>query len=203
MKKKRELENKLITRLSSSLVDVISSTRIRPIDLTLTSFLLAISSSFTYYFSRENVYFYFLAGSLLLLSGFLDALDGAVARKKNMETQIGAFLDSTLDKIGEAAVFIGLIASEATTPLLGSLGLASSILISYTRSRAEGLNVDLKGVGLMERAERIVLLVVASFLEPFFRGVINLTMIVLVILSLYTLVQRILYVSRILSQRLS
>lgn len=203
MKKKRHIENKIMARISNNLVDAISSTNIKPIHLTLTSLILAIVSSLLYYFSRENVYFFFPGGALLLLSGFLDALDGAVARKKKMETKVGAFLDSTLDKIGESAVFIGLIASGVATPLWGSLALASSILISYTRSRAEALDVDLKGVGLMERAERIVLLVIASFLEPFFAGAVNLAMIILTILSLYTLIQRILYVSRMISQKLS
>lgn len=201
MKKKREIENKVMTLVSNRIVDAISSTSIRPVHLTFTSLLLALVSAFSYYLSRENVYLCLLGGGLLILSGFLDALDGAVARKKKMETPIGAFLDSTLDKIGESAVFIGLIASGVVSPLWGSLALASSILISYTRSRAETLNVDLKGVGLMERAERIVLLVIASFLEPFFKNAINLSMILLTFLSLYTLIHRILYVSGTLSQK--
>jgi archaetidylinositol phosphate synthase len=200
---KRELENKILKRLSNDLIDILSSTSVKPIHLTITSLLLALASSFIYYFSRDSIYLYFVAGALFLLSGFLDALDGALARKKNMESKSGAFLDSTLDKIGESAIFTGIIASGAVTALWGSLALSSSILVSYTRSRAESLGVDLKGVGLMERAERMILISIASFLEPFFKGVINLAMILLTILSLSTLIHRILYVNRILSHKLS
>jgi archaetidylinositol phosphate synthase len=200
---KRELESKILTRLSNHLIDTFSYTGIKPIHLTITSLLLALTSSFIYYFSRDSIYLYFAAGALFLLSGFLDALDGALARKKNMESKSGAFLDSTLDKIGESAVFIGIIASGAVTALWGSLALSSSILVSYTRSRAESLGVDLKGVGLMERAERIILISTASFLEPFFKGIINLAMMLLTILSLFTLIHRVLYVNKILSHKLS
>jgi archaetidylinositol phosphate synthase len=200
---KRELENKILKRLSNDLIDILSSTSVKPIHLTITSLLLALTSSFIYYFSRDSIYLYFVAGALFLLSGFLDALDGALARKKNMESKSGAFLDSTLDKIGESAIFIGIIASGAVTALWGSLALSSSILVSYTRSRAESLGVDLKGVGLMERAERMILISIASFIEPFFKGVINLAMILLTILSLSTLIHRILYVNGILSHKLS
>jgi archaetidylinositol phosphate synthase len=200
---KRELEKRILTRLSNDLIDVFSSTGIKPIHLTITSLLSALTSSLIYYFSRDSVYLYFIAGALFLLSGFLDALDGALARKRNMESKSGAFLDSTLDKIGESSIFIGVVASGAVTALWGSLALSSSILVSYTRSRAESLGVDLKGVGLMERAERIILISIASFLEPFFKGIINLAMILLTILSLSTLIHRILYVNRILSHKLS
>jgi len=200
---KRELENRILTRLSNDLIDVFLYTGIKPIHLTITSLLLAFTSSFIYYFSRDSVYLYFIAGALFLLSGFLDALDGALARRKNMESKSGAFLDSILDKIGESAIFIGIIASGAVTALWGSLALSSSILVSYTRSRAESLGVDLKGIGLMERAERIILISIASFLEPFFEGIINLAMILLTILSLSTLIHRILYVNKILSHKLS
>lgn len=203
MKWKREIENKILIRLSNDLVDIFSSTGIKPIHLTFTSLLLALASSFIYYFSKDIIYLYFVAGIFFLLSGFLDALDGALARRKNMESRSGAFLDSTLDKIGESAIFIGIIASGVVTPLWGSLALSSSILISYARSRAESLGVDLRGVGLMERAERIILISVASFLEPFFIGVINLAMILLTILSLVTLIHRIFYVNKALSHKLS
>ncbi len=198
---KREIENKILAKISNNLVNFISFTGVKPIHLTFASLFLALVSSLFFYFSRDYLYFSPLAGALLLLSGFLDALDGAVARRKKMETKCGAFLDSTFDKIGESAIFIGLIASGLVTPFWGSLSLSSSILISYTRSRAESLGVDLKGVGLMERAERIIITSLASFLEPFLHGSINLAIILLAILSLITLVHRIIYVNRILSRK--
>ncbi len=200
---KREIENRILIKISNSLVNFISTTSVTPIHLTFASLFLALISSLFYYFSKDCLYFSPIAGALLLLSGFLDALDGAVARRMKMESKSGAFFDSTFDKIGESAVFIGLITSGLVTPFWGSLSLASSILISYTRSRAESLGVDLKGVGLMERAERIIITSLASFLEPFLQGSINLAIILLAILSLITLTHRIIYVNRILSRKLS
>jgi len=107
---------------------------------------------------------------LLLLSGLFDLLDGKVARRFGMSSQFGAFYDSTMDRLGEGALFMGIgifyIQSVMQTagerlPVLG-LGLCfaaltGSLLVSYTRARAEGLGLDCK-VGMAQRAERIVFL---------------------------------------------
>ncbi|MCS7125305.1 MAG: CDP-alcohol phosphatidyltransferase family protein [Aigarchaeota archaeon] len=193
MKWKRSIEDKILNYLSSSLVNFLSSINVKPIHLTFSSFILALLSSILYYFSRDISILFYFAGLSLLLSGLLDALDGAVARRKKMESISGAFLDSTLDKIGESAIFISLTSAEVVTPLWGTAALASSILVSYTRSRAESLGVDLKGVGLMERAERIILISIASFIEPSIKGSLNIALIILTLLSLITITHRIIY----------
>ena len=100
----------------------------------------------------------------LLMSGVLDILDGKVARRSGMVSNFGAFFDSTLDRLGEAALFTGIAIYFVTTaeqrwPILGLgaslLALSGSFLVSYTRARAEGLGLDCK-VGLAQRPERIV-----------------------------------------------
>src|SRR3989442_3512765 len=106
-------------------------------------------------------------GVLLLLSGIFDLLDGQVARQGGKMTTFGAFYDSTLDRVGEGAVFMGLIFYFLTGPLpaelkpraiaAGLLALVASFLVSYTRARAEALGVENK-VGIAPRAERILLL---------------------------------------------
>src|SRR5256886_8027729 len=108
-----------------------------------------------------------LGGLLLLVSGLFDILDGEVARQGGMATTFGAFYDSTLDRIGESAVFAGLALYFLHAPLPANLvgpavgaaiaALASSLLVSYARARAEGLGVECKG-GIPARADRGLLL---------------------------------------------
>src|SRR5467141_2234808 len=108
-----------------------------------------------------------LGGLLLLVSGLFDLLDGQVARQGGKTTTFGAFYDSTLDRVGEGAVFTGLIFYFLMGPLpadlkpralaAGLVALVASLLVSYTRARAESLGVDNK-VGIAPRAERILLL---------------------------------------------
>lgn len=99
---------------------------------------------------------------LLLLAGSFDALDGALARGTNRTTRFGAFLDSTLDRVAEAAIFLGLLWHYLTQAdhqlvVLIYMSVIGSLLVSYTRARAEGLGVELKE-GLLTRLERMVLI---------------------------------------------
>src|SRR2546428_12346627 len=108
-----------------------------------------------------------LGGLLLLISGIFDLLDGQVARQGGKITTVGAFYDSTLDRVGEGAGFAGLIFYFLTGPLPADMkpraiaarpvALVASLLVSYTRARAEALGVENK-VGIAPRAERILLL---------------------------------------------
>ena len=151
-----------------------------------------------------------LAGSLLLLSGVFDILDGQVARHGSMTTTFGAFYDSTVDRIGEAAVFTGLIVYFLTGPLplelvrtafaAGLIALVASLLVSYTRARAEGLGVECK-VGIAARAERILLLGLPAMVfgaGPGRPGVLLFYIVaVLAFASVVTVIQRIAHVARV------
>ena len=110
------------------------------------------------------------AVQLLLLSGVADTLDGQVARGGAMVTKFGAFYDSTLDRVGDGATFIGIGAFLMTAPdvafrtpavIVCMVAILSSLLVSYARARAEGLGLDCK-VGIAQRAERILGLGLAS-----------------------------------------
>ncbi len=95
---------------------------------------------------------------VLLLTGFLDALDGEVARIRNEASPSGAFLDSFTDRVTDALLFLGLLVA-GLDPVLVLLAACFSIIVSYTRARAESLGMkSLEGVGLMERADRIIAL---------------------------------------------
>lgn len=131
----------------------------------------------------------------MLFGGLFDALDGAVARESNRTSTFGAFLDSTLDRLSEAAVFAGIIflyasSSSPSGTLLASLAMTFSLLTSYTRARSEGLGIPCE-VGLLERAGRVVLLSAASLL-----GFLGIGLALVAAGALVTTGQRILHVRR-------
>jgi CDP-diacylglycerol--glycerol-3-phosphate 3-phosphatidyltransferase len=147
-----------------------------------------------------------IGGLLLLLSGVADTLDGQVARGGAMVTRFGAFYDSTLDRVGDGATFIGIGAFLLTAPdvayrtlavILCMVAILASVLVSYARARAEGLGLDCK-VGIAQRAERILGLGLASFIFGAGRHALLLEVIValLAIASIITVVQRFVYVHR-------
>jgi CDP-diacylglycerol---glycerol-3-phosphate 3-phosphatidyltransferase len=107
------------------------------------------------------------AGWMILLSGLADVMDGEVARGRGRASRAGAFLDSTLDRFSEFAVFIGLAAffGSGWRSLAVLVALGGSLLVSYTRARGESLGVLCKS-GLMQRAERILLLGVGAIVDP-------------------------------------
>jgi CDP-diacylglycerol--glycerol-3-phosphate 3-phosphatidyltransferase len=109
------------------------------------------------------------AGLLLGFASAFDALDGTLARRIGKATKFGAFLDSVLDRVSEAAVLLGIAVWYMSQPgltaeILAYVALAGSFLVSYTRARAEGLNVTCK-VGLLTRVERCALLIIALLLN--------------------------------------
>jgi len=127
----------------------------------------------------------FLGGLLLAVSGFFDVLDGAVARATGRTSQRGAFLDSTLDRVSEVAVFLGILLGGYTSPFLVLLALSLSLLVSYARAKGDALGVNLAGIGIGERSERLVVLIVASLL-----GFVGIGVLVVAFLALITFVQR-------------
>ena len=143
-----------------------------------------------------------LGGFLLLLSGVFDMLDGRVARGSELASRFGAFYDSTLDRVGEAALFAGIAVYfmqggvpswlAVTAVCIAISALSFSLLVSYARARAEGLGLECK-VGIAQRAERIVGLGVPSlFFGAGPHGLLLLTIVTLLaVVALVTVVQRI------------
>ncbi len=149
------------------------------------------------------IFFYYkqglLALLLIVLSGLFDAVDGEVARITGRKTRFGAFLDSTSDRIEDSAYIISL-GILGINYIVVSVLLAASIIISYTRARAEALNVKMEGVGIIERAERIILVFVSLILLYFNQTLIALIIVyVLLSLSIITIIQRIYHVYKELS----
>jgi archaetidylinositol phosphate synthase len=105
-----------------------------------------------------------IGGLLLLISGFFDIVDGSVARVTKQASKKGAFLDSSFDKISEVVIFAGIAFGGLADPFWCLLALGISILVSYTRARADSLGVELKGIGIGERAERMLILAIIGMI---------------------------------------
>lgn len=128
---------------------------------TLVSLLFAVASGLTYMspLLAAGIGWYYpsLAGSIMLLiSGFFDIVDGSVARTLKQSSKKGAFLDSILDKISESLIFIGIAVGGLASPLFCQVAISLSLMVSYARSRSESMGIELKGVGVGERAERLL-----------------------------------------------
>lgn len=145
-------------------------------------------------------------GILLLVSGIIDTLDGSVARLSHTTTKWGAFYDSTLDRIGDGALFIGLASWMIYAPdiqfrelsiVACMLGILTSLLVSYMRARAESLGMDGK-VGIAQRAERILGLGLTTivFGSSLRATPITAVIVILTALSLITVGQRFAHVRR-------
>ena len=186
----REVSKDALLFVLRPFVRWLSVMRVRPDTLTVVGWSLALGAAVLFGLGQARI-----AGAVMLLGGLFDALDGAVARESNRMSSFGAFLDSTLDRLSESAVFVGLIFfySSADKPygaLLAGFALSFSLLTSYARARAEGLNVDCE-VGLLERAGRVVILSVLSI-----AGLPTLGLGLLAAGALVTTAQRVLHVHR-------
>jgi len=129
----------------------------------LTFFALAVNGWATVLFAMGR---FRAAAGVLFLAGFLDMADGQVARRVGRVTAFGAFLDSTLDRYSDLALYMGLVVYYAVIGrtfylILAALAMASSFMVSYSRARAESLIPTCK-VGFMERPERLVLLIIGA-----------------------------------------
>jgi len=176
--------------------------RVQPNSITLTSVVVLLGSGAAFGLGLPR-----LGAAWLLVSGILDILDGKVARRGGMSTAFGAFFDSTLDRLGEAALFSGIAIYFVTTagqrwPILGLgvslLTLAGSFLVSYARARAEGLGLECK-VGIAQRPERIIGLGVPTL---FFGAgphgwLLLVLMVALAVANAVTVVQRVAHVYRL------
>lgn len=136
----------------------------------------------------------------ILISGFLDVVDGAVARYHNKSSKFGAFLDSTMDRFADAIIYIGLIFGGYCNWFVGILAIHSAITVSYVRARAESQSAECN-IGIAERAVRMIILMIGALIG-YFTGDIYFTYVIyiLVILSYFTVVQRIVHVWRQLNE---
>jgi archaetidylinositol phosphate synthase len=133
------------------------------------------------------------AAVTLILSGLLDAVDGVLARSTGNASRFGGFLDSVADRYSDALAFSGLVLGGLCDAWVGLAAMVGSLMVSYCRSRAEAEGVKMAGVGLAERAERMLLLAALSLASYWWLPALNVGVTVLAALAHLTVVQRTLY----------
>ena len=129
-----------------------------------------------------------IGGILLLVSGFFDIVDGSVARITKRISNKGAFLDSVFDKIAEVIIFGGIALGQLADSFWCLVALGLSLLVSYTRARAESLGGKLKGIGIGERAERLLIIAIIGMIPV--REAMQWAVIIVSIVAGITLAQR-------------
>jgi CDP-diacylglycerol---glycerol-3-phosphate 3-phosphatidyltransferase len=185
-------------RILGAIVRWVSRSRINPNALTFIGLLINIGCGVLYGYGM-----FFRAGLLMILANIFDMLDGEVARLRGRVTMFGAFFDSVIDRYSDIIVYVGIMVFYArdtekhSTLLVALTGLAlvGSVMVSYSRARAESLDIACK-VGFLERPERVVLLIIGSLTEigpasnPFLHKMPQVLW-VLAVLSHWTVVHRV------------
>jgi CDP-diacylglycerol--glycerol-3-phosphate 3-phosphatidyltransferase len=185
--------------LIDPIVDWLVKKKVHPNFITTSGFVVTVIAGVLYGVDHVRT-----AGALVLLGGAHDIFDGRVARVSGLQSKFGAFYDSVLDRISEVVIYIGLISlyNQYEMSLLNigmiymiALAMAGSLMISYTRAKAETLGLECS-VGLMQRAERIVLLGFGSLIFGLSGDglVISVIIVIFAVLTNVTAIRRILWV---------
>jgi archaetidylinositol phosphate synthase len=151
-------------------------------------FLFALAAG-TLYAVRPSMPY--LAALTIIASGVMDVVDGAVARAMNRVSKSGSFIDSTLDRLAEIAIYAGIVYATYTSGVIVLITLGFSLLVSYTRAKGDALSVTLSGIGIGERAERLIVLVVFSV-----AGFVAYGVYVVLVLAIVTFIQRYVFILR-------
>ena len=187
-------------RLAAQSMAQLEDAKVTPDALTISGVGLCIAGSVAVFFEYVGWGFYWLGAVLFVVGSVLDVLDGALARSRGIGSPFGAFLDSTVDRVGEGFMIgaIGLVLmrhDQMWGVALAFAAVAGSFLVSYARARAEALG--LRGdVGLGSRAERVVVITTGLVFAPVHELVLPATMALLATTAWITVVQRILFVRK-------
>ena len=188
-----------MTRLLSPIAHLFLRLGISPDVVTVVG-TLGVCAGALAFFPRGEIWV-----GVLVITAFVfsDNVDGIMARESGRSSKWGAYLDSTLDRIGDAAIFGGLVlyyAGKGNNQLMAGLALSCLILgsvVSYAKARAEGLGYT-ANVGIAERADRLVAVLTAAFFADLFNSTVLLGVVLglLAVASLVTVLQRMLAVRR-------
>jgi len=178
------------SRILSKIADVLVFFRLTPNILTVAGVFLNAAVAVVLLEGR-----FFLGGWLYLLVSMTDLLDGVLARKKDMSTTFGAFLDSVMDRLGDAVIFLGLLVHYAMIHnlpcvIIVSCALSGALITSYTRARAECIIPKCK-IGFMERPERVILLAIGLVFNK-----VPICLLLMSIASFLIIIDRIVYTRR-------
>ena len=165
-----------------------ASTGLSPNFWTAVSLAFALVAAAIYALDGAVEFGLILGGALLLISGFFDMVDGQVARVTGKASPKGSYLDSMFDKIAEVAIFLGILIGGYAEPYLVLLAITLSLLVSYARAKSELIHIKLQGIGIGERAERLLVIAIVGI-----AGFMDYAIIIVVIIAGITLVQRMIY----------
>jgi CDP-diacylglycerol---glycerol-3-phosphate 3-phosphatidyltransferase len=181
--------------LLQKIVNGLALTKISPNALTFIGLLINIVAAFFFGYARADNYvrMFLYAGLVIIGAGVFDMVDGRVARQTNQVSVFGAFFDSVMDRYSDVAIFFGLLVYYARGDrffyvVLTAFCMTASLMVSYTRARAEALIGSCK-VGFMERPERIVLVILGALFNRW--GAMAPALWVLAVLSTITVINRI------------
>ncbi len=178
----------VISEILSPLTGLIVKTGIKPNHLTILGLLVGFLSA--YLIAIGHI----LAGGIfILISGFFDILDGALARNQVLVSEFGGFLDSVLDRYVDVAIFIAL-GIYGINWLYVAIAMSGALLVSYTRARAEKV-IEKCDVGIAERGERLVIIFIGIATTH-----VELAVIIVAVLSHLTALQRIYHTHKILNR---
>ena len=166
-----------------------AATGLSPNFWTVVGLIIALASAVVYGMGME--FGLIIGGILLLFSGFFDMVDGQVARVTGKTSKKGEYLDSMFDKISEVAIFLGILVGGYAEPYLVLLAITLSLLVSYARAKSDLINIKLQGIGIGERAERLLVIAVIGIF-----GFMDYAVVIVVIIAGITLIQRMIYTAK-------
>jgi archaetidylinositol phosphate synthase len=184
---------KQFEEIAKKLVLPLGNVGVSPNHLTVIGFLVSVAAGYSLMTWQQGQERLIIGGILIIVSGFIDALDGVLARSSGKVTRFGGFFDSVADRYSDSVVLSGLIMGGLCDTLIGLFTLIGSIMVSYSRSRAEAEGVKMAGIGLAERAERMIFLALCLILSFWWHTVMNWSVLILGLLSHITVIQRALY----------
>ena len=163
---------------------------ITPNHLTILGMVLAGVTAYMYTRVPGNRDYLLYSAGMFIVSGFIDAIDGVLARSTGKVTRFGGFFDSVADRYSDAIVYSGIIAAGLCALWAGLLALFGSMLVSYARARAEMEGVNMAGIGLAERAERMIFLALCTLTAYWYPKALNYGIIILATMAHITVLQR-------------
>ena len=166
-----------------------AATGLSPNFWTVVGLVIALASAVVYGMGME--FGLIIGGILLLVSGFFDMVDGQVARVTGKTSKKGEYLDSMFDKISEVAIFLGILVGGYAEPYPVLLAITLSLLVSYARAKSDLINIKLQGIGIGERAERLLVIAVIGIF-----GFMEYAVVIVVIIAGITLIQRMIYTAK-------
>ena len=166
-----------------------AATGLSPNFWTVVGLIIALSAAVVYGMGVE--FGLIIGGILLLVSGFFDMVDGQVARVTGKTSKKGEYLDSMFDKISEVAIFLGILIGGYAEPYVVLLAITLSLLVSYARAKSDLINIKLQGIGIGERAERLLVIAIIGIV-----GFMDYAVVIVIIIAAITLIQRMIFTTK-------